>query len=191
MDIWQACMLASHMIQFLLLDLRGIVSHIFLRKIGPGRRNISWILSEYREYWTENLVQLYYVYSGGSWIPSKSCNGASYSVQGWSIVSVHTENVSTTKFSNSRWDRTSKRDTPQGLYVQIENDKIWFDLRLSICVLPKVTKTFVHASLFHNMVNIFCPNWQTIVRTNCFGTRVIDRNLALSTVEKEWESLRK
>ena len=111
--------------------------------------------------------------------------------QGWSIVSVHTENVSTTKFSNSRWDPTSKRDTPQGPYVQIENDNIWFDLTLSICVLPKATKTFIHASLFHNMVNIFCPNWQTIVRTNCFGTRVIDRNLALSTVEKEWESLRK
>ncbi len=131
------------------------------------------------------------VVSGGSGIPSKSCTGVSYSVQGWSIVSVHTKNVSTTKFSNSRWDQTSKRDTPQGLYVQIKNDNIWFDLPLSICVLPKVTLTFVHASLFHNMVNIFCPSWQTIVRTNCFGTRVIDRNLALSTVEKEWESLRK
>ena len=76
---------------------------------------------------------------GGSGIPSKSCTGVSYSVEGWSIVSVHTENVSTTKFSNSRWDPTSKRDTPQGPYVQIENDNIWFDLPLSICVLPKVT----------------------------------------------------
>jgi hypothetical protein len=31
-----------------------------------------------------------------------SCTGVSYSVEGWSIVSVHTENVSTTNFSNSR-----------------------------------------------------------------------------------------
>jgi hypothetical protein len=136
-------------------------------------------------------VGTYYVVPGGSGIPSTSCTGVSYSVQGWSIVSVHTENVSTKKFSKSWWHPTSKRDTPQGPYVQIENDNIWFDLPLSICVLPKVTLTFVHASLFHNMVNIFCPSWQTIVRTNCFGTRVIDRNLALSTVEKEWESLRK
>jgi hypothetical protein len=57
------------------------------------------------ECWSEHVnrvSQTRWIRSGGSGIPSKSCTGVSYSVQGWSIVSVHTENVSTTKFSNSR-----------------------------------------------------------------------------------------
>jgi len=59
-------------------------------------------METFRAFATFQLKRRSMLTPGGSGIPSKSCTGVSYSVQGWSIVSVHTENVSTTKFSNSR-----------------------------------------------------------------------------------------